>query len=211
MLIGLWLIWPVRDDWAGSGELVRLRGPPRPRAARRPPTPRSSRAAAVSPRVAARVRLPPRPGRPDHLLERGLRGPPAEDLGGPLGRRDEHRRVAGAARPDRVGIARPTDALGRGDDLADRRTRRRCRGCRRAAPSVRASPGAVASMRAQVRVGEVRDVDVVADAGPVRRRVVVAEDRQRRAALGGGRTFGMRCVSGSWSSPSASVAPATLK
>jgi hypothetical protein len=20
MLIGLWLIWPVRDDWAGSGE-----------------------------------------------------------------------------------------------------------------------------------------------------------------------------------------------
>ena len=22
MLIGLWLIWPVRDDWAGSGETV---------------------------------------------------------------------------------------------------------------------------------------------------------------------------------------------
>jgi hypothetical protein len=22
MAIGLWLIWPVRDDWAGSGELV---------------------------------------------------------------------------------------------------------------------------------------------------------------------------------------------
>ena len=24
MLIGLWLVWPVRDDWAGSGELVDL-------------------------------------------------------------------------------------------------------------------------------------------------------------------------------------------
>jgi hypothetical protein len=22
MFIGLWLIWPVRDDWAGSGEAV---------------------------------------------------------------------------------------------------------------------------------------------------------------------------------------------
>ncbi len=21
MLIGLWLLWPVRDDWAGSGEV----------------------------------------------------------------------------------------------------------------------------------------------------------------------------------------------
>ncbi len=21
MLIGLWLVWPVRDDWAGSGEV----------------------------------------------------------------------------------------------------------------------------------------------------------------------------------------------
>ena len=21
MIIGLWLVWPVRDDWAGSGEL----------------------------------------------------------------------------------------------------------------------------------------------------------------------------------------------
>jgi len=28
MLIGLWLVWPVRDDWAGSGELVRPHVPP---------------------------------------------------------------------------------------------------------------------------------------------------------------------------------------
>jgi hypothetical protein len=30
MLIGLWLVWPVRDDWAGSGEIDDLghAGPP---------------------------------------------------------------------------------------------------------------------------------------------------------------------------------------
>ena len=54
------------------------------------------------------------------------------------------------------------------------------RGCVRAAV-----PGRGRLEREQVRVGEVRDVDVVADARPVGRRVVVAEDRQRRAALGG--------------------------
>ncbi len=26
MLIGLWLVWPVRDDWAGSGEVAKLPG-----------------------------------------------------------------------------------------------------------------------------------------------------------------------------------------
>jgi hypothetical protein len=26
MLIGLWLVWPVRDDWSGSGELAELLG-----------------------------------------------------------------------------------------------------------------------------------------------------------------------------------------
>ena len=82
-------------------------------------------------------------------------------------------------------MAAPTDALGRRDDLTDR------------------EPAAVAEVaderlvgpriarrgrldRPQVRVGEVRDVDVVADARPVRGRVVVAEDGQLGAALGGG-------------------------
>ena len=27
MLIGLWLIWPVRDDWAGSGDALGLEVP----------------------------------------------------------------------------------------------------------------------------------------------------------------------------------------
>jgi hypothetical protein len=26
MLIGLWLVWPVRDDWAGSGESLLTAG-----------------------------------------------------------------------------------------------------------------------------------------------------------------------------------------
>ena len=26
MVIGLWLVWPVRDDWAGSGEVAGLLG-----------------------------------------------------------------------------------------------------------------------------------------------------------------------------------------
>ncbi len=28
MLIGLWLLWPVRDDWAGSGERIHAEVPP---------------------------------------------------------------------------------------------------------------------------------------------------------------------------------------
>ena len=32
MFIGLWLIWPVRDDWAGSGEVASAARGPGPRA-----------------------------------------------------------------------------------------------------------------------------------------------------------------------------------
>jgi UMF1 family MFS transporter len=30
MIIGLWLVWPVRDDWAGSGEVTSVRPEPPP-------------------------------------------------------------------------------------------------------------------------------------------------------------------------------------
>ncbi|MFP5343740.1 MAG: MFS transporter [Candidatus Limnocylindria bacterium] len=30
MLIGLWLVWPVRDDWAGSGEIPNVKAEPPP-------------------------------------------------------------------------------------------------------------------------------------------------------------------------------------
>ena len=50
---------------------------------------------------------------------------------------------------------------------------------------MRCSPGARGRQREQVRGGEVAHVDVVADAGAVRGRVVLAVDRQRVAGAGG--------------------------
>jgi UMF1 family MFS transporter len=42
MVIGLWLVWPVRDDWAGSGESVRPLPPERLAPATTPIEPRGS-------------------------------------------------------------------------------------------------------------------------------------------------------------------------
>ena len=61
---------------------------------------------------------------------------------------------------------------------ADRHRRRRCRDCRARGSAADASR----RQASDVRVGQVGDVDVVADAGAVGRRVVVAEDRQRPSA-----------------------------
>ena len=72
MLIGLWLIWPVRDDWAGSGR-GRCRAPRASGAAARTRSPpgaaRSSRAEPPAGlRAGSRPgALAPRPGRADHL------------------------------------------------------------------------------------------------------------------------------------------------
>ena len=143
MLIGLWLIWPVRDDWVGAGDAPAPRSRTSPNGSL-PPTPRSSRAER-SVRVAARVALPPRPGRADHLVEGGLRRPPAEDLGGALGRRDQHGRIARPARPDRIRDRAPDGALGRRDHLADREPPPTPRLQTRKS-SVRGSPGVVASI-----------------------------------------------------------------
>ena len=94
----------------------------------------------------------------------------------------------------------------RGKDLQDRRAD---------APAdvVRRDPSTSVSGlgRRDVRLGEVGDVDVVADAGAVRRRVVVAEDQRglavRRARS---KTIGIRLKTPV--SPSSGVAaPATLK
>ncbi len=121
----LWLVWPVRDDWAGSGDVG-----PASRSARAerscPSEPRSIRPTPVEPRwrsvrVAARVALPPGPRRADHLLERrGARGrqpstaparaAEATSTGGSPVRRG----------PDLVWDRAADDRLRRGDDLADR-------------------------------------------------------------------------------------------
>ena len=68
---------------------------------------------------------------------------------------------------------------------------------------IRCSPGRRPPSAQQVGLGQVGDVDVVADAGAVRGRVVVAEDGDRLAAGPGAtwRTSGMRCDSGSCRSP----------
>ena len=86
--------------------------------------------------------------------------------------------------PTSYGIGRPTTRLGGGHDLPDREAvavaeveRDRPVGARIARRG--------RFQREQVRVGQVGDVDVVADAGPVGRRVVVAEDRRRPAGLDG--------------------------
>ena len=86
-------------------------------------------------------------------------------------------------------MARPVTSLGRREHLADGEAARRAEvaGERRAAARRRPGAGIAGDgrleQRGQVRVREVGDVDVVADRGTVGRRVVVAEQRQRRAAL----------------------------
>ena len=135
---------------------------------------------------------------------------PAEHVARASGRSDELRRVAGSAR----------------------RLDRRHAACRRRELTVSTTsltewprpvprliawlgvPRAEALERAQVRVGQIHDVDVVADRRAVRRRVVGAEHLHRRArARAAPMTSGIRCVSGSWSSPisPSGSAPAALK
>ena len=78
MLIGLWLIWPVRDDWTGGDDGPTAARTRAGRAAGALARHRADRAARGSVRVAAGVRSTPGPGRSDHLLERRLARPPAE-------------------------------------------------------------------------------------------------------------------------------------
>ena len=99
------------------------------------------------------------------------------------------------------------DGPGRGDHLADR------------------EPVAVAEVedpvlalaraveREQMRGGQIVDVDVVANRRAVRGRIVgaVRSDAAGASPSATRRMFGIRCVSGSWSSPRSPLAPATLK
>ena len=108
MLIGLWLIWPVRDDWAGSGEADAEHPPPRSR-----PTAwhRQRRRSSRGPSEAGRPRsvrgsppgapgATPRPSRPSPRGV-GCARAPAEDVRG----RARRRRRAPADR--RPAAARP--------------------------------------------------------------------------------------------------------
>ena len=109
---------------------------------------------------------------------------PAQHVGRPIDGRHEDRRVARAPRTDRVRDREPDDALGRLDHLADAEPA----AAAEVADERRVRPGVARRgrlEREEVRVGEVGDVDVVADAGPVGRRVVVAEERQLAPRAGG--------------------------
>ena len=216
MLIGLWLVWPVSDRWSGSGELAEPSVPAMPaprRPVSRPTARRSTTAARPSVAVPVRVGRPPGPGGPDHRVEGRAARRPAEHLPGPGVGRHEHRRIARAARPDRVRDRPPDRGLDRRQDLADGEAVRRAEVARdrRVARRARAGSRGRQQQRRQVRVGEVRDVDVVADRRPVRGRVVVAEDRQRRATRHGDQGVRDQVRLGPVHLADPSVAPATLK
>ena len=177
MLIGAWLIRPVSDRWSGSGEVAieAAAGAARAgdRAARAEVRPAQSskpagwrrRQAQAEPIISSRV-------------DRVGRQPSTSR--GPIDGRDEDRRVAGSRRGPMVyGIGTPDDALGRGDDLADAEPAAAAEVAdeRRVRSSV-ARRGRLE--REEVGVGEVRDVDVVADAASRR----ASGSRRRRASAG---------------------------
>ena len=179
-----WLVWPVSDRWTGSGE-VASRPPPE----RLAPGRRAARASAPAGSVAVAVRVRRRQAQAEPIIssrvDRARRQP------GPRAARalDATRTGGSPARrgPTACGIGRPTTRAAASSTSRTQNPstvpRLQTSGRRPSAP-----PSAVARRgrleRAQVRVGEVRDVDVVADRRAVGRRVVVAEQRQRGPALG---------------------------
>ena len=159
---------------------------PRPRRRSPPGAPGASCA------VAGRVRPAPGPGRGDDLAEIRMRRLPAEDLAARVLRRDQRpagrrhaadRSRGGSGGPSTASAAASTSRTLKPSPLPE------VQGERHAPPSTSRS-GVVGSgrlEREQVRPRQVLDVDVVADAGPVGRRVVVAEERSAVAALDGAR------------------------
>ena len=146
MLIGLWLVWPVSDRWAGSGEVVAGGDASAERAAaapgagsgaaRRPPLGRVSRRSRPG---WARRHAQAEPIIASSVDRRGVqpRSSPARAFeatrtGGSPGRRG----------PTVCGIGPADDRLGRAHDLPHREARSTSRGCTRAAGSPVAAPPA---------------------------------------------------------------------
>jgi len=131
--------------------------------------------AARSTGVSFRKLAPPGVGVRDHVFEAVL-GFPAEHAAGEVVGCDEARGVAGPARAD--GVWDGADDLFDGrDDLADAMAF--------AGPEID-DGRAIAFEGGEVGFGEVGDVDVVANAGSVRGRVVVSEDGEGRPESHGG-------------------------
>src|SRR4051794_16336492 len=146
------------------------------------------------------MRLPPRPRRPDHRVEARVLRTPAEDLRRAGGTCDQHWRVARAAGPAPEPDRPPDRPFPRPDDFPDPKTP--ARPSRRRDDSPDRKPAAIPEVaderlvrprvsrrrrleRPDVRIGEVGNVDVVADARPVDGGVVVAEEGQLRPPFGG--------------------------
>src|SRR4051812_14322800 len=113
----------------------------------------------------------PRPRVADDHLEFGISTGPAEHLTGTGGCRDEFWRVSGAPRRFDSWHGSATDAghcidhLAHGMSVSSAEVDR-----------LTGSAGGQAIERAQMRVGQVHHVDVVADRSPVRGRITGAED-----------------------------------
>ena len=201
MLIGRWLIRPV------SGRVVRFRRAERCRSTAAPPRRRRGRAsgpadAADSSRASRQAT--PRDGGPEiqaafDMDDSGRRRDRVGPSATPRPSRSSPRASSAAGRQPRTLAARSMAAtrtggsparrgpivwgpaarrpLGRREDLADAEAAAAAEVADQRAVGPRVA-GRRRLERPQVRVGEVDDVDVVADAGPVGRRVVVAEERQ---------------------------------
>ena len=157
----------------------------------------------ATPGASARPTRPSRPGSAGPAASRGRPRRGWSARRGPAGRRPD------AARPCTGSLVRRPPRPRRRPRGS--RTRRRCRGCRRAAhPSAgrraRSPRWPEGGRRRGRRRGCSRGCRCRPGSGSRRRRWSA---RCRPAAAS--RTFGMRWVSGSWSSPRVSVAPATLK
>src|SRR5579872_2702144 len=130
--------------------------------------------------ISVRVLTVPVPGGLDDPVELGQPRRPVELGARLLGRGVQDGRVAVAARTKRPGHVPAGHFLDGGDDFLHGMGASR-------AEIVRARPPGLDERleRTDVGVGEVADVDVVAQTGAVRRRIVVAEDLQPGPSAGG--------------------------
>ena len=144
-------------------------------------------------RYPLRVRLMPLPRVLHDLFEIGKARAPAQVALQAIAGRKERRRIAW---PPRRGLssalAAPTTTAD-GVDHLPHRMRLTSAGVVRRRRAARSS----AAKRAQVRVGQVAHVNVVAQAGAVRRRIVLAKHLQRRSPVAASIARGIRWISGS--------------
>src|ERR1700730_9443749 len=119
--------------------------------------------------------MPGKSGANDRVQVRTL-SPPTEPLRSEARIRDEDRRVACSSGAITPGHSSPADRLGRGDHLSHRMTSADPKVQRRAFAS-----GVKLFERAQMCVGKILDVNVIADAGTVCSRIIDAVDLDVRS------------------------------